>query len=128
MRDWEIGTLIPNTLCLIHERDNLYSLQTTEPVELHVLNRRMTRFLKEKAERMDVDAFCQRYPEGSGPTTRLGPTYWELSISSKINSAPKISGVNDENTCTEDMLETPKDEDLEIPEEEPLREGKTRGE
>ncbi|KAI5788979.1 hypothetical protein DFH27DRAFT_572948 [Peziza echinospora] len=57
------GTVLPDTLCVLHERDDHYSLQTTVPVELSVLNERMTDFLRANAQKMDVRAFRARYPD-----------------------------------------------------------------
>mmetsp|Transcript_5306 Transcript_5306/g.11732 ORF Transcript_5306/g.11732 Transcript_5306/m.11732 type:complete len:101 (+) Transcript_5306:179-481(+) len=41
------GMDMPDGLIVLHERDDHYSLQTEEPVELDELNQRLTSFLEE---------------------------------------------------------------------------------
>lgn len=41
------GTQLPQELVVIHERDDHYSFQTTEPVTLETLNDRLTKFLEQ---------------------------------------------------------------------------------
>lgn len=40
------GLQLPKELIVLHERDDHYSMQTTEPVHLSVLNERLTEFLE----------------------------------------------------------------------------------
>lgn len=40
------GLVLPTELIVIHERDDHYSLQTTEPITLDIFNQRLTQFLE----------------------------------------------------------------------------------
>jgi hypothetical protein len=40
------GRVLPTEWIVIHERDDHYSLQTTEPIPLETLNQRLTKFLE----------------------------------------------------------------------------------
>ncbi|KAI5801499.1 hypothetical protein DFH27DRAFT_556976 [Peziza echinospora] len=61
---WRIpeGVELPKELVVLHEHSDHYSMQTTEPVELSVLNERISQFLEAHGEKMSVDEFCERYP------------------------------------------------------------------
>jgi hypothetical protein len=56
------GTQLPSNLVLLHEHTDHYSIQTTEPVELEVLNDRITAFLQENGTKMTRPEFCDKYP------------------------------------------------------------------
>ncbi|GJN87387.1 hypothetical protein Rhopal_000336-T1 [Rhodotorula paludigena] len=61
---WRVpeGTPIPPSLVLYHEHSDHYSLQTTEPVKLPELNRRITAFLDRNGEKMTKEEWADRYP------------------------------------------------------------------
>jgi len=58
------GTALPNTLTLLHEHTDHYSLQTTVPCSLSELNQRLTKFLHEHAEALTVQGLAKRSIEG----------------------------------------------------------------
>jgi len=56
------GTSLPDTLTLLHEHSDHYSLQTAVPCSLSELNARMSSFLKEHSEVLTIAQFAEHFP------------------------------------------------------------------
>lgn len=56
------GTSLPDTLTLLHEHTDHYSLQTAVPCSLSELNVRLSSFLKDHGEVLTIAQFAERFP------------------------------------------------------------------
>ena len=61
---WRVpsGTPIPPELVLFLENSDHYSLQTSRPVTLQSLNQYLTKFFHERAEKLTIDEWAERFP------------------------------------------------------------------
>ncbi|KAJ7280157.1 hypothetical protein C8J57DRAFT_1301790 [Mycena rebaudengoi] len=56
------GTILPETLTVLHEHSDHFSLQCTEPMTLDHLNEELTKFITAHARVLDKEQFDEEYP------------------------------------------------------------------
>ncbi|KAI0709003.1 hypothetical protein C8Q76DRAFT_741854 [Earliella scabrosa] len=56
------GTPLPDTLTILHEHSDHYSLQCTTPMTLDALNAELTKFINQHGRQLDKEQFDAEYP------------------------------------------------------------------
>ncbi|KAJ7490589.1 hypothetical protein FB451DRAFT_1079381 [Mycena latifolia] len=56
------GTILPETLTLLHEHSDHFSLQCTKPMSLDDLNEELTKFITANARVLNKEEFDEEYP------------------------------------------------------------------
>ncbi|KAI0747942.1 hypothetical protein C8Q80DRAFT_1102514 [Daedaleopsis nitida] len=56
------GTPLPESLTILHEHSDHYSLQCTKPMTLDALNVELTKFINEHGRQLDKEKFDEEYP------------------------------------------------------------------
>ncbi|KAJ7075795.1 hypothetical protein B0H15DRAFT_916593 [Mycena belliarum] len=56
------GTVLPETLTVLHEHSDHFSLQCTQPMRLSELNAALTQFINDNARILNKEEFDEEYP------------------------------------------------------------------